>query len=107
MKKLIKITTLAMLIVMLFSITACSQSGKIESVNDHYSVYRYKVKEVQLIDKNASDGGIEVLQPLKTLSTIIQITNMKFTQPIQSTETAIYNITSPIFTSFLRTIKAK
>lgn len=65
MKKLIKITTLAMLIVMLFSITACSQSGKIESVNDHYSVYRYKVKEVQLIDKNASDGGIEVLATSK------------------------------------------
>lgn len=50
MKQLVFATSLALLTVMLFTLAACSNSGKIESINDHDTIYRYKVEKVELLD---------------------------------------------------------
>lgn len=55
MKKLAIATSLALLTVMLFSLAACSNSGKIESINDYDTVYRYKVERVELLDADYED----------------------------------------------------
>lgn len=44
----------------LFLVTACNMRGKIESVNGHNTIYRHKVKSVQLI--NSDSENHEVLQ---------------------------------------------
>lgn len=50
MKKLVFATSLALLTVMLFSLAACGNSGKIESINGYGTIYRYKVEKVELLD---------------------------------------------------------
>lgn len=53
MKKIAKITILAVtLIAVLSYAVACGSNKEIESINGHSTIYRYKVEEVQLVEKD-------------------------------------------------------
>lgn len=52
MKKIVKITILTVtLIAVLLCAVACGSNKEIASINGHSTIYRYKVKEVQLVEK--------------------------------------------------------
>lgn len=45
--------------------TSCGSKGKIESVNGHNTIYRYKVESVQLVDASGSDNIFETTNEFK------------------------------------------
>ena len=54
MKKFTVATILA-IFSLIFALTACGYSGKIESINGHYTIYRHTVEEVQLLNADSDE----------------------------------------------------
>ena len=69
MKKLFMATFSFVCAALICLSTSCGSKGKVESVNGHNTIYRYKVESVQLVDEFNSDKVFETSTNC-TLSTL-------------------------------------
>ena len=68
MKKLFMATFSFVCAALICLSTSCGSKGKVESVNGHNTIYRYKVESVQLVDEFNSDKVFETTNEFKYIS---------------------------------------